>query len=92
MSCCCENILTLCDVDYCNPVIKSPFNGLTAGEYEIQLDFLNSTTNHTVSIDSDGIGLKGLELNENHTYTMRIIGKKVMVNSIEYDCFRFTTK
>ena len=72
---------------------KAIFSFLGNGDYTVLLNFLDSVqvitlnaTERVITITSD------YALNENYTYTGRIVDTEILVSNVVYDCFEFTTK
>ncbi|MEO7049878.1 MAG: hypothetical protein ABI091_31530 [Ferruginibacter sp.] len=100
MSCCCDKTYKFCKgVGTCNADdFKKMFTGLADGTYTVQLDFLDSKVNITITVATNVVTVADpFILNENYTYTGKVIkadGTTAMLieDTISYDCFEFTTQ
>lgn len=103
MACCCTRIKNLCNVPVCGDaaVINTGVDATADGIYTLVLQFLNVE----FRIGANGVTGEELvfpahELNENYTFTGKIIGPDGQVvtfqegeepNVVTYDCISFKT-
>lgn len=97
MSCCCTNILRLCDVEACTGTIAFQIKAQANGIHKMELEFLGSllTIEKTFAINDD-IEFSAEGLNENFEYLVRLYqpdGGQISISkdAVTYDCFSFKT-
>lgn len=98
MSCCCQKILSLCDVPICGGFISTGATATVTGIYKLTVSFLgiDYTISATINLGAE-IKFPALGLNENYTFIGSITGTDGAQLTIEkggvvYDCISFKTK
>lgn len=98
MSCCCNLILNLCDVNACSGELKTGVNAAVTGEFTLVTNFLGTEYRIKANIlVGEEIKFPVDKLNENYTFTAQILDPTGAVVEIEkeevtYNCVSFKTK
>lgn len=92
---CCDNILDLGCVGFCES-IKLPFE-LDLGIYYIEVELFGVTLIKKLEVtDSSNILLELKDINENMCYTFKIKGVdgyiEIEIDGIKYNCFKLINK
>jgi hypothetical protein len=103
MACCCTRIKHLCNVPVCgdNAFIHTGVDAPADGMYNLVLEFLGIEFRiGTTGVTGEELLFPAHELNENYTFTGKIVGPDGQVvtfeegeepNVITYDCISFKT-